>query len=308
MFSLAAFSVSKLNYILAKLLCHFDSVANQSGIGSYEILPLIAPQALDHPIVRNHQACYVFDILADSCKTAKCGPHKKCVLRSGQPKCVCAIKCKTKNQRPKRGGANHHAHSQFKSNHQGLNQQHHHQHHHQSSIDDNDDTSHDDVHIFNNDLNNTNRSHRKSDKIISIIAPIHHSSNLSSSHRPKKIHNSARMHSGGGGGGVIVSDGTPSTNSSRRNMVKSSKHSVANPNGNPAARQHHQSGINHRHKITAHKNEYSNSSLIDNNIVNVNHRRQTSVEQQFKSKFYGHDIPYPPIDLPVSWFTARISD
>lgn len=209
-------------------------------------------------------------------------------MRSGQPKCVCAIKCKTKNQRPKRGGANHHAHS-----HQTLNQQHQHQHHHQSSIDDNEDTSHDDVHIFNNDLNNTNRSHKKSDKIISIIAPIHHSSNLSSSHRPKKMHNTARMHN-------VGSDGSASTNSSRRNMVKSSKHLVVNSNGNSAARQHHQSGINHRHKITAHKNEYSNSSLIDNNIVNVNHRRQTSVEQQFKSKFYGHDIPYPPIDLPVS--------
>ncbi|XP_055320206.1 uncharacterized protein LOC129577357 isoform X2 [Sitodiplosis mosellana] len=227
----------------------------------------------------------------DSCKTAKCGAHKKCVMRSGQPKCVCAPKCKTKNQRPKRnGGGNHHAHSQFNSNYQGLN--HHHHHHHQSSIDDNDDTSHDDVQIINNDLNNTNRSHTKSDKIISIIAPIHHPSNLSSSHRSKKIHNTEQMHNDKGGG-------TVSNNSSRQNMVKSSKHLVASSNSNSTARQHHQSGISHRHKMRTHKNEYSNSSLIDNNIVNVNHRRQTSVEQQFKSNFYGHDIPYPPIDLPL---------
>lgn len=253
---------------------------------------------------------FFFSISVDSCKTAKCGTHKKCVMRSGQPKCVCAPKCKTKNQRPKRGDGNqHHAHSQFKSNHQGLNQQQQQQqhltsdhsgemNHHQSSIDDTDNTSHDNVQIFDNDLNNQNQSHIKSDKIISIIAPsIHHPSNLSISHRSKKIHNAAQLHNGSSSSS---NGGSGSGSNSRRNMDKSTKHLIANSSNNSAARQHHQSGINHRHKITTHKNEYSNSSLIDNNIVNVNHRRQTSVEQQFKSKFYGHDIPYPPIDLPVS--------
>lgn len=233
-------------------------------------------------------------------------------MRSGQPKCVCAPECKTKNHRPKRGGGNHHANSQFKSHHHGQKQQKPHQQrvsnehsgksgHHQSIDGDDDDnnnnnnndnTSHDDVQFFNNDLNNTNRLNKKSDKIISIIAPIPHPSNLSSSHRSKKIHNTAQLHNGNSGN---------SNRNGRRLMIKSSKHFVANSSGNSAARQHHPSGINHRHKFTTHKNEYSNSSLIDNNIVNVNHRRQTSVEQQIKSKFYGHDIPYPPIDLPVSY-------
>lgn len=240
--------------------------------------------------------------------------HKKCIMRSGQPKCVCAPKCKTKNQRPKRGNPYTHSlqikHNQHQqelnqrrrsNDHSGNNHQHQHhhlhqhQHHHQSIQNDDDHTSHDVVQIFDDELNN--RSYTKSDKIISIIAPISHPSNLSiSSHRSKKIH---------------------LNNNDQQMMVKSMKHlmdattSMATTsesmNNSYAMRQQHrhQSGINHHHPTKLlQKNEYSNSSLIDNNIVNMNHRRQTSVEQQFKSKFYGHDIPYPPIDLPVSFLLS----
>lgn len=33
----------------------------------------------------------------DSCKTAKCGPKKQCVVRNGTPKCVCALKCNNRS-------------------------------------------------------------------------------------------------------------------------------------------------------------------------------------------------------------------
>lgn len=207
------------------------------------------------------------------------------MIRSGQPKCVCAPKCKAKNQRPKRN--NRHATAQSKSpSHQEqhrrsgdlsnrtliLNQSGHYQ---STQIDA--DTSHD-VQIFHSD-NLNNQSNMKSDKIISIIAPIH-PSNLSSSHRRKETrqpHN-ATTHNG------------------RSRVMKSRKSSrrlLAAANNNNSSRATHRSNGSKKHP-------YGNSSLFDNNTVNVNHRRQTSVPEQFKSKFYGHDIPYPPIDLPVS--------
>ncbi|XP_063698089.1 follistatin-A [Culicoides brevitarsis] len=33
----------------------------------------------------------------DNCATAKCGPNKRCVVRDGQPKCICAPMCKQKH-------------------------------------------------------------------------------------------------------------------------------------------------------------------------------------------------------------------
>lgn len=33
----------------------------------------------------------------DNCVTAKCGPNKRCVIRQGQPKCICAPNCKQKH-------------------------------------------------------------------------------------------------------------------------------------------------------------------------------------------------------------------
>lgn len=194
-------------------------------------------------------------------------------MRGGQPKCVCAPNCKTKNQRPKRSDVNHPAQSKVESNDHELKQQKQQNRPvksgENSHIDDKENTSHGDVQI---DPTNNNQSHKKSDKIVSIIAPIHHPSNLSSSYRPKKNQNFAQLHGGDG--------------SRRQNNAKSNYHN----------------NKTHRHKLSTHTNEYNNSSLTDNNIVNVNHRRQTSMEQQFKSKskFYGHDIPYPPVDLPVS--------
>lgn len=250
--------------------------------------------------------------LIDSCKTAKCGTHKKCVIRDGQPKCVCAPKCKTKNQRPKR--VNRHANAQLQSNAQGLNgrsvdapdrtlqlNNQSGNRHHQSIHIDAAATSHD-VQIFtthNDHLNN--RSNTKSDKIISIIAPIL-PSNLSSSHRPKKIKSHKTT--------TTTTTTTPAANG-RRMLVKSTQstqHLMTASNKSYA--RHRQNGKNHKHKLST-QNQYSNSSLFDNNIVNVNHRRQTSVEQQFKSKFYGHDIPYPPIDLPnvsFAWDTKRSAE
>ncbi|XP_031634012.1 follistatin isoform X2 [Contarinia nasturtii] len=253
----------------------------------------------------------------DSCKTAKCGTHKKCVMRSGQPKCVCAPKCKTKNQRPKRG--NPYTHSlQIKHNHQhhhGLNlprrsndhnsgnngnhhqHQHHHLHHHQSIQNDDDPTSHDAVQIIDDELNN--RSYTKSDKIISIIAPIPHPSNLSiSSHRSKKIH----LHNNGQQSMVksmkhLMDATTTMTSLTTTGQSMNNSHTIQQQQQQQQQNRHQIDINHHRSNKLLQKNVYSNSSLIDNNIVNVNHRRQTSVEQQFKSKFYGHDIPYPPIDL-----------
>lgn len=278
---------------------------------------------------------FAYQFPTDSCKTAKCGARKKCVIRSGEPRCVCAPKCKTKN-RPKRGHrhvqsqllhlqSHSHSHSQSQlrsNNHEELNQQQQQQsgdfsnrtlinnpsgnnHHHQSiqidaataatasDDDDEDDTSHD-VQIFHGD-NLNNRPNMKSDKIISIIAPSIQHSNLSRSHRRNKktsLHNSAMTHNG------------------KRNVAKPTKpsnYSVAVPSNNSHAKQQPNGIHSNKHKL-AHKNQYTNSSgQLDNNIFNVNHhRRQTSsVEEQFKSKFYGHDIPYPPIDLPVSAKTEK---
>lgn len=230
-------------------------------------------------------------------------------MRDGQPRCVCAPKCKTKN-RPKR--VNRHATiAQLKSHHDEMDQHsqdddHHndddvadrriyqqqmnrsgksHSHHQSIHTDAVTATSQHDVQIFHTH-NLNNRSNTKSDKIISIIAPIL-PSNLSSSHRHKKMqsHHQQRQQQ---------------QQKSAKSVQQSSKHALATSNKS-YAKQHHPISKNHRHKLSTTKNQYSNSSLFDNNIVNINHhRRQTSVEQQFKSKFYGHDIPYPPIDSPVS--------
>lgn len=34
----------------------------------------------------------------ESCNTADCGPHKQCVIRSGQPKCICSPNCKNNHR------------------------------------------------------------------------------------------------------------------------------------------------------------------------------------------------------------------
>lgn len=232
-------------------------------------------------------------------------------MRDGQPKCVCAPKCKTKNQRPKR--INRHAIAQLKSHQQTLNeslssidtdQMHQfmnqsgqsHRHNQSIHIEINANTSHD-IQIFHSDHLN-NRSNTKSDKIISIIAPIL-PSNLSSSHKSKKMQSHHQQ--------TDLTD--PVTVNNKKNMLKStqsSRHLMATTNKSYA--QHRQNGKNHRHKLATTKHQYSNSSIFDNNIVNINHRHQTSIEQQLKSKFYGHDIPYPPIDLPVSLLNNTIQN
>lgn len=39
---------------------------------------------------------------SENCATAKCGPNKRCVIRQGQPKCICAPNCKqTRMKNPK---------------------------------------------------------------------------------------------------------------------------------------------------------------------------------------------------------------
>lgn len=42
--------------------------------------------------------CKIFLFVSDSCSGVVCGTGKKCVIRSGRPKCVCAPDCKEKGR------------------------------------------------------------------------------------------------------------------------------------------------------------------------------------------------------------------
>lgn len=169
------------------------------------------------------------------------------------------------------------------NHHNHYHHHHHHNYHHHEhqSIKLDPDTSHD-VQIFHN------QSNTKSEKIISITAPIL-LSNLSSSHRPKTIKLHKKM--------AVTTTAASNGQRNQKKSIQSQQSADASHNFHAKKRQR---GINHDIHKLAPNNQYGNGSQFDNNIVTINYRHQTSLQQQFKSKFNGHDIPYPPVDLPVS--------
>lgn len=228
----------------------------------------------------------------ESCKTAQCGTHKKCIMRGGQPKCVCAPKCKSKKSRPKRinrysrvdNGLHHTSHRSsgsktFNNNSNQNGKRHQHQHQHQQNYRSpyqraQSAHSHQmnaDVDVFNNFHRSNHPTQFQSDKIISIIAASAVSSPNRSSY-PNISHSHKKSANGGG----------------KPSQVASKRHLLAT--------------VHHSHSLKRHGGNNTTTNPIDNNVVNINLRRQiSSVEQEFTfSKFHGHDIPYPPIDLAVS--------
>lgn len=239
----------------------------------------------------------------ESCKTAKCGAHKNCVMRNGQPKCVCAPKCKVKNSRPKRvnrysqSSDDHHVNENSsnpdkssnsssvsgsrktnnKNKHSNRNgKRHQHQPNYQSP--------HQRINAMELD-----RTQFQSDKIISIIAPSSSSStssNSNSSHSYKKIIDPNAV--------ATVTQVPLLPSNGNRNAMKSLQLTTKR---HLLATVHSLHGPKQRATKT-HNINGNNSSRIDNHIVGVNSRHQiSSIEQEFTSKFHGHDIPYPPIDL-----------
>lgn len=209
---------------------------------------------------------------------------------------MCAPKCKVKNPRPKRVNrysqlnderqhlnASKNNNSHKNNNRNGKRQQH--QPNYQSS---------------NQRINamKSDRTQFQSDKIISIIAP----SSLSSSIRPSNLtssHSNKKFIDAHAVATVVVATQAPSN--VNRNAMKSTQQSTTKRH--LLATVHSLHGSKQRatknHNVG---NSSSSNSRIDNNIVGVNSRHQIpSVEQEFASKFHGHDIPYPPIDLAVSF-------
>lgn len=211
-------------------------------------------------------------------------------MRGGQPKCVCAPRCKVKKYRTKRinrysqpeNGLQHAPHQS--SSRRNSNGKRHHQNYrtpHQRNQPYSKQMN-TDVDLFNNLHHSNNPTQLHADKIISIIAPLpsNRSSYLNISHSHKRAFH-------------------VSTNGRRKSLQSTTKRHLF-------ATVHSSHSLKHRGKTNRHGS--NNSSIpIDNNIVNINPRRQiSSVEQHFTSKLHGHDIPYPPIDLAVSSIVQEI--
>lgn len=220
-------------------------------------------------------------------------------MRNGQPKCVCAPKCKAKKSRPKRinhypqlhDGHHYMPHRSRSSNSKNSNRRnnnnnnsirngkrHQHQRNYQSLHQRNQ---------LSSEQTKTDRTQFQNDKIISIIASsssawssLNRLSNLNISHSHKKT---IDAHS---------ADATAVANG-HRNMVKSQQ---------STSKRHLLATVHHSHSSKRLSKTNRNSSSPNGiNIVDTNpHRQFSSAEKEFTSKFYGHDIPYPPIDLPVS--------
>lgn len=69
---------------------------------------------------------YTFQIIQDSCETSNCGPNKRCVIRNGRPKCICAPNCKKYSSQNKTN-QNHHHHLPTASSHSSKRKRRHHQ-------------------------------------------------------------------------------------------------------------------------------------------------------------------------------------
>lgn len=86
--------------------------------------------------------CVIYHFNPDSCETSKCGPNKRCVMRNGHPKCICAPKCKKSSSQNKT--ANHH-HLPTSSSHHHKRKRRYHQmmvhHHDQQTPDENENMS-----------------------------------------------------------------------------------------------------------------------------------------------------------------------
>lgn len=233
----------------------------------------------------------VSPISIDSCSTAKCGPQKRCVIRGGEPKCVCAPKCKTSSPL----SASHHTKQRFgdaqksrrniNGNAHERDQRYHRRHSSSSSsLTDAPIAIHNRInggggsgadgggggddgsglmaarYSFNQNNNHKNASMPKKDKVISIVSP-----SSQNSHRFRK--------------------------NSHLSMIKS-----------PSSSQHHhqahnETAQNHEHRDLRHgrKHRYNQHGGVD-------HRRNeqnASWEDRIRSGFYGHDLPYPPDDVPL---------
>lgn len=272
----------------------------------------------------------------DSCATAKCGPHKRCVIRSGQPKCVCAPKCKAMNRvkkynRPKydspypqkykslallnrsyRKNADERQNRESSPSSKNIHRKNRHQHvlmdattpviiDHQLS----------DVSVFFDANNSPNRTNARSDKMISIVAPPSTITNLSS-HRFKKrktsssVLNQQQQQSQHNNGKSLAARKFVSNRNS--NLLTNNNNSDVSLNDEIFTNE--MQHTHRRHRINT-KNNYG-SNITSNNRNHYRHNsnnnedddddENNSWSDRIRSGFYGHDIPYPPIDVPVSFY------
>lgn len=193
--------------------------------------------------------------LIDSCSSAKCGPQKRCVMRGGEPKCVCAPKCKSSQHHTKH---HHHPTDDTQISRRNVNGNAHerdprYRRRHAS-------TATADVQIAVLDRRgmharsnsfNKNASMPKRDKVISIVSP-----SSQNSHRFRKNSLSS----------------------------KSSAHNATQR-------------IDHRD--TRHGRQHRYNQHVGEQPPHRHNDQNASWEDRIRSGFYGHDIPYPPIDVPL---------
>lgn len=271
-----------------------------------------------------------FVFATDSCTTAKCGPHKRCVMRSGQPKCVCAPKCKAVNRVKKVNRSNYE-------------QQHHHHQHHQkyntlaysrSFRSENDrrkslskksrrqpldaTTAHSidhhmsDVQILFGTSNGANQTTAKSDRMIAIAPALITNPN---GHRFKKRKSDSSISHATHINGKLLA--TRKLVSNNNNNILNDSNALHHDESFAMNKMQH---MHRRHRTNIYSNYGNNITGNDRN--HYRHRIGSSNEEddvgggggsgmedennswddRIRSGFYGHDLPYPPFDVPVGFF------
>lgn len=169
----------------------------------------------------NDDECWFWLSIKDSCETAVCGPHKRCVIRAGQRKCVCAYTCgstkQTKRHHKIRPNENKLTEKIIKSDRSGAEM------------------------IANIDDRN------KSGKMIAIID-------------------------------------SSSSGCGRKQLFQFGE------NSNCTERKQSDHGI---------RGEKAGKHIFTSNAGNTTERTRPSLEERIRSRFYGYDMPYPPIDFDV---------
>lgn len=185
----------------------------------------------------------------ESCNTAKCGPQRQCVIRQGQPKCVCAPNCK-QNQRHHRSEwrQNNALHQEIKLKQQPF----------QTST----------------KSTTTTLSNLRNKR----FAP-HHIQPPLIERRKLRFTNRTIDHNHSS---VIAHTTKVSTNSHRLRRFQTEHSSTTILNN----------GSQHYMK----KNKNNQRSQMTNSNSNNNHDEW---EDEMRSRFHGHDLPYPPDDLQV---------
>lgn len=208
---------------------------------------------------------FIADIAADSCNSAKCGPQKRCVMRGGEPKCVCAPKCKSNQHHTKHHLTDDqtttaHSHTDAQKSRRNINGNAHereqrYRRRHASTAADVQITVLAGSGVQSKSSFNKNASMPKKDKVISIVSP-----SSQNSHRFRK-------------NSLSIKSSSSSHNETQR--------------------------IEHRDMRHGRKHRYNQHVVAGDQSTHRHHNQNASWEDRIRSGFYGHDIPYPPVDVPV---------